>query len=104
MLRVISKVSPADMVTMGNATCAIIAITFFIRSVMSGGGLTQGDVNLIAVGCCLLLVSMVLDGFDGIVARKFGSKHSYGKHLDSVADMVSFSIAPGILIFCWYWE
>jgi len=98
MLRVISKISPADMLTMANAVCAIIAITFFIRTM--GGGFTQGDVNYITIGCCLLLVSMTLDGFDGKVARKFGSKHSYGPHLDSVADMVSFSIAPGILIFC----
>jgi phosphatidylserine synthase len=100
MLRVITKIGPADILTMGNALCAIIAVTFFIRSV--GTDFSQTDVNYIAIGCCLLLVSMVLDGLDGIVARKFGSKHNYGKHLDSVADMFSFAIAPGILIYCSY--
>ena len=102
MIRVITKIGPADVLTMSNALCAIIAVTFFIRSV--GTDFTQTDVNYIGIGICLLLVSMVLDGMDGIVARRFGSKHNYGKHLDSVADMFSFAIAPGILIYCCYFR
>ena len=97
MFRIFSKVSPADIITMANAVCGVIASTYFIR----GWG---GKVEEITIGCCLLLLCMIFDGLDGIVARKFGSKHSYGTQLDSIADMLSFCWAPGILIFCAYYS
>jgi phosphatidylserine synthase len=78
---------------MANAVFGIIAMTFFI----DGRG---GDVGKITIGCCLLFISMACDGLDGMIARKLGSKHSYGTYLDSVSDMFSFCIAPGVLIYC----
>jgi len=102
MLRIISKISPADFITLGNALCAIVAITFFIDA--RGAEITNDNVYSITIGCTLLLFSMILDGLDGIVARKFGSNHQYGAHLDSISDTFSFCIAPGILIYCTYFR
>lgn len=102
MLRIVSKISPADFITLGNALCAIVAITFFIDA--RGSVITDNTVYSITVGCSLIMLGMILDGLDGIVARKFGSNHSYGTHLDSISDTFSFCIAPGILIYCTYFR
>ncbi len=48
-----------------------------------------------------ILVSAVLDGLDGRVARLTGSTSKFGVEYDSLADLVAFGLAPGILIFTW---
>ncbi len=48
-----------------------------------------------------ILVAAVFDGLDGRVARMTGSTSSFGMELDSLCDMVSFGVAPGLLIFLW---
>jgi CDP-diacylglycerol--serine O-phosphatidyltransferase len=46
----------------------------------------------------LIVVSAILDAFDGTVARKLHAVSIFGKQLDSLADMVNFGIAPVILV------
>lgn len=48
-----------------------------------------------------ILVSAVLDGLDGRVARLTGSSSKFGVEYDSLSDLVAFGIAPGVLIFTW---
>lgn len=45
----------------------------------------------------LILLAMVFDFFDGMVARLLHVKSEMGKELDSLADMVSFGVAPALL-------
>ena len=45
----------------------------------------------------LILVAMVFDFFDGLTARLLHVKSEMGKELDSLADMVSFGVAPALL-------
>ena len=52
-------------------------------------------------GAAMVLVAAVLDGLDGRVARKMGTSSEFGKQLDSLADLVSFGVAPAILVFAW---
>jgi len=47
----------------------------------------------------LILCSVVLDGMDGRVARRLEASSSFGKELDSLADLVSFGVAPAILLY-----
>lgn len=47
---------------------------------------------------CLILISVLLDGLDGLVARKFGSK-SDGKVYDTMADIIAFCVSPSVLIY-----
>lgn len=54
------------------------------------------DVAAIAV-----FVSMLLDGMDGRVARLTNSQSSFGEQLDSLADMVSFGVAPALIVYNW---
>ncbi len=46
-------------------------------------------------------IAMVLDTLDGLVARMTKSSTAFGVQLDSLADVVSFGLAPAILAFTW---
>ena len=46
----------------------------------------------------LIMASLLCDLFDGYVARKIGSDGELGKHLDSLADMISFGVVPGAIM------
>ena len=47
----------------------------------------------------LILIAGFLDRFDGLLARKLKATSSIGKELDSLCDLISFGIAPAILIW-----
>ena len=47
----------------------------------------------------LVLFAMVCDGIDGRVARITGTTSRFGIELDSLADVISFGIAPAVLLY-----
>lgn len=49
----------------------------------------------------LILLAAIFDFFDGLVARVLDAKSEFGKQLDSLADIVSFGVAPSIILFNW---
>jgi CDP-diacylglycerol--serine O-phosphatidyltransferase len=59
---------------------------------------TQRDFDTAAV---LIGIAMVLDTLDGFVARLTKTSSAFGVQLDSLADVVSFGLAPAILAFTW---
>jgi len=59
---------------------------------------TRGDFDTAAV---LIGIAMVLDALDGFLARLTNSTSAFGVELDSLADVVSFGLAPAILAFTW---
>jgi CDP-diacylglycerol--serine O-phosphatidyltransferase len=58
----------------------------------------RGDFDTAAV---LLGVAMILDTLDGFFARLTHSSSAFGVELDSLADVVSFGLAPAIMAFSW---
>lgn len=52
-------------------------------------------------GAIALFVAMVFDGLDGRIARMTNSSSAFGAEYDSLADMVSFGVAPALLIYQW---
>ena len=48
-----------------------------------------------------IFIAMILDGLDGRVARLTGTSSSFGKEYDSLADVISFGLAPALVIFEW---
>ncbi len=48
-----------------------------------------------------ILVSGIFDGLDGRVARITGTTSKFGLEYDSLADLVAFGVAPGVLAFTW---
>jgi len=51
--------------------------------------------------CIAVVVAGLLDGIDGRVARMTGTQSDFGMQYDSLSDMVSFGIAPAILVWSW---
>lgn len=49
----------------------------------------------------LIFFSMVLDGMDGRVARMTNTQSAFGEQYDSLADMVSFGVAPALVMYEW---
>jgi CDP-diacylglycerol--serine O-phosphatidyltransferase len=81
-----SRISWGDLFTLANGVLGFIAITYILdRKFISATG--------------LLFLSMIMDGLDGSIARKYGSKHSMGQVLDSISDSISFAFAPALLIY-----
>ena len=53
------------------------------------------------VGAIAIFVAMVLDGMDGRVARWTNTQSEFGAQFDSIADMVAFGAAPGLIAYIW---
>jgi CDP-diacylglycerol--serine O-phosphatidyltransferase len=86
MLKILKMISIADVVTLLNGLIGFLAIMYVIDGVIENA-------------YPLILFAVILDGIDGMVARFFKSKHTMGKYLDSIADMVSFCFAPAVLVY-----
>ena len=90
----VTLISYADIATFTGAALGFLAITYII----------DGTVSSYIVALMLLPISAIIDGMDGALARKFGTKHDYGKYLDSISDSICFGIAPSILIYSLYYD
>jgi CDP-diacylglycerol--serine O-phosphatidyltransferase len=76
------------MFTVANLFCGYASIVYS----------TRGDFDTAAL---FIGVSMVVDTLDGFFARLTNSQSAFGAELDSLADVVSFGLAPAILAFTW---
>ena len=86
-------ISLADMITIGNFICGLLAIMFAFE---------RGDGFRVAM--LLILFGSILDGLDGPAARRWGSSHKFGKWLDSIADSMTFCIAPSLLVYNMFFD
>src|SRR3954453_8204288 len=77
-----------SMFTVANLFCGYACVVYS----------TRGDFDTAAV---LIGIAMVLDTLDGFLARLTRSTSAFGVELDSLADVVSFGLAPAILAFTW---
>ena len=93
----IKLVSIADVISLINAIFGFIAI-FFLLSNLS---LTE-EIRL-RISFSFILLGLLTDGLDGIVARKT-RKSDIGDNIESIADMTSLIIAPAIFIYVVYYD
>jgi len=73
-------------------TAALFAGFFAIISAIKG----RYEVAAIAI-----FIAMVLDGLDGRVARMTNTQTEFGAEYDSLSDMVSFGVAPALVVYLW---
>ena len=83
--------SLADLITLGNASCGTASI-FLALSYAA-----EQEVGYLWVSFALLPVALLLDFFDGYVARRRRAQSILGPDLDSLSDIVSFGVAPAVL-------
>ena len=81
---------------------------FLLPNLFTTGALFCGFYSVIAgmqgdfyAGSVAILVAMIFDGLDGRVARLTNTTSAFGAEYDSLSDMISFGIAPALLMFNW---
>jgi CDP-diacylglycerol--serine O-phosphatidyltransferase len=57
--------------------------------------------NRFEAAAVAIVIAMVLDGLDGRVARMTNTQSEFGAQLDSLADMISFGLAPALVMYEW---
>jgi len=73
-------------------TAALFAGFYSITSAMNG----QFETAAVSI-----FVAMVLDGLDGRVARLTNTQSAFGAEYDSMADVISFGVAPALVMYAW---
>lgn len=82
------RVTAPSMLTMGNMACGFSSILLALS-------------NHPVAAAAIIIGSIVLDIADGAVARAIGATSPFGVQMDSLADLISFGLAPAILIYAW---
>jgi CDP-diacylglycerol--serine O-phosphatidyltransferase len=77
-----------SLMTLGNLFCGYACIVYAMRGEYSTAAPFIG-------------VAMILDTLDGFIARITGTSSQFGLEFDSLADVISFGMAPAILTFSW---
>ena len=75
-----------NLITVLNLLCGCLAILYVV----------SGD---LVISSFLVIAGMFFDFFDGLVARLLHVQSKLGAQLDSLADMVSFGVVPGLIMF-----
>jgi len=83
----------ADLFTLANASCGMASV---FASMTYLGSPTVG---LFILAAALVPVALVFDALDGRVARWRHAHSTLGRELDSLADVISFGVAPAVLAF-----
>jgi CDP-diacylglycerol--serine O-phosphatidyltransferase len=81
---------------------------YLLPNLLTTGALFAGFYSIVAAidgnflgASWAIYVAMFLDGLDGRVARMTSTESDFGKEFDSLADMVSFGLAPAIVAYQW---
>ena len=81
---------------------------YLLPNLLTTGALFAGFYSIVAAidgnflgAAWAIYIAMFLDGLDGRVARMTSTESDFGKEYDSLADMVSFGLAPAIVTYQW---
>jgi len=81
---------------------------YLLPNLVTTGGLFAGFYSIVASidgnfdhAAWAIFAAMLLDGLDGRVARLTSTASEFGKEFDSLSDMVSFGLAPAIVVYQW---
>ena len=81
---------------------------YLLPNLFTTGGLFAGFYAIIAAGAghyvdasIAVFVAALLDGLDGRIARLTGTQSDFGTQYDSLADLISFGMAPALVMYHW---
>lgn len=80
-----------NLLTAGNLFCGFVALTKIVDA-------EPYDFNQIKYALGFILLACIFDLFDGRVARMGGIESPFGREFDSLADLISFGVAPAFLV------
>lgn len=81
-----------SLVTLLNAACGVVAVLFAAEA------LRLDDDKLLGASAWLVFLGMLFDGLDGRIARMTQRTSDFGAQLDTLADLVTFGVAPVIIL------
>ncbi|MCU0226831.1 MAG: CDP-diacylglycerol--serine O-phosphatidyltransferase [Bryobacterales bacterium] len=87
--------------TAGNIFLGFLAILKTIQGALLAAGGDMGANPHFEIAAKSIGIAVVLDGLDGRIARMTNTVSDFGKELDSLADVITFGIAPAVLAFIW---
>lgn len=90
-----AKFALPSMVTLLSIACGFGSIVISVDNAPVG---LPADYRLAAI---LLVLAGVFDALDGFVARATNTQSDFGMQLDSIADVMNFGCAPGLLLYCY---
>ncbi len=97
-----------NILTLANLFCGCIAIAFILHAppYIAESGSEQfytASIPMIWYGSIFIFIAGLMDVLDGAAARALGVQSPLGKDLDSLADIVSFGVAPSMILFKLLW-
>ena len=81
---------------------------YLLPNLLTTGALFSGFYSIVAAmnqhfgsAAIAIFVAMILDGMDGRIARLTNTQSAFGMQYDSLSDMVSFGLAPSLVVYQW---
>jgi CDP-diacylglycerol--serine O-phosphatidyltransferase len=87
-----AKNAVPNLFTFSNLSCGILSVLMILNN-------TSQSTDALRLACLFIFLAAIIDRYDGRVARYLNVSSEIGKELDSLADLVSFGVAPSILIY-----
>lgn len=98
-----------NILTLCNLVCGCIAVTFILgaypelKTVTGETFFPVMGAHKLVYGSIFILLAALFDVLDGLAARALNAQSPIGKDLDSLADVVSFGVAPAMIIYQLLW-
>ncbi len=86
-----------NLITLGNAFCGLLALSKAIDALTLSAERPLVFYEKMEAACFLVLIGMILDALDGLVARMTGGGSEFGAQLDSFSDALTFGVVPAML-------
>ena len=87
-----------NLLTAGNLFCGFVALTKIVEANLTPSPEGVVDWGPIKLALAFILLACIFDLFDGRVARMGGVESPFGREFDSLADLISFGVAPAFLV------
>jgi CDP-diacylglycerol---serine O-phosphatidyltransferase len=87
--------------TAGNIFLGFVSVMQAIQGAMVAHDGTAGAEHHFEIAAKAIGLAFLLDGLDGRIARLTNTESDFGREMDSLADVISFGIAPAVLAYTW---
>ena len=86
-----------NLMTGANLFCGFVALTYIVQAKKTD--IDAGLYGDIKIALFFILLACIFDLLDGRVARMGGAESPFGREFDSLADIISFGVAPAFLVY-----
>ena len=87
--------------TAGNVFLGFVSIMRSVQGALMAGSGSTGSNQHFQMAAVLIGWAVLLDGLDGRIARLTNTASDFGREMDSLADVITFGIAPAVLAYTW---